>query len=165
MIRHYFRTALTLFTIIIALDARAQSTEYELAQLVNERRQLMFDLQGAYWVLLDVRNGKSSDFEAAAAAARNMGAIIEQFSALMHPGTARGEAPGTRAKQEVWSESDEFAAAVAAFREQVTHFAETAARRNLDEYKAEFETFTTACTSCHGFRPTSGGRFRYAKDE
>jgi cytochrome c556 len=165
MIRYVTLGALALFPVFLAANAEAQSREYKLAQLVNERRQLMFDLERAYWVLLDVRNGKSSDFDDAATAAKKMGNIIVQFSSLMRPDTARGEAPGSRAKPEVWSESEEFGVAVAAFQEHAIQFAQVATRQNLEEYMAEFEAFTSACTTCHGFRPSSGGRFRYAMNE
>lgn len=165
MIRYVTLGALALFPVFLAANAEAKSKEYELAQLVNERRQLMYDLERAYWVLLDVRNGKSPDFDGAATAARKMASIIVQFSSLLLPDTARGAAPGSRAKPEVWSESEEFGVAVAAFQERASQFAQVATRQNLEEYTVEFEAFTSACTTCHGFRPSSGGRFRYAINE
>jgi len=165
MPRNAVGSALAIFLLLLTVEAGAQSKDYELAQLVNERSRYMFDLQRAYWVLLDVRNGKSSDFDAAATTARKMGDIIERFSSLMRRGTARGEAPGSRAKPKIWSASEEFSAAVASFRDQAIHFAEVAERENLDEYTAEFEAFTSACTTCHGLRPSSGGRFRFAFNE
>lgn len=166
MVRTAFQVALGLFAILLPMhQASAQSTEYELTQIVNERRPLMFDLQTAYWVLLDVQNGKSTDFESAANAARSMSDIMEQFIPLMQPGTARGEAPGSEARPEVWSEADAFEAAAEGFRAQAISFSEVAALGDIDKYKKEFGAFTAACTSCHGLWPSSGGRFRYARDE
>jgi cytochrome c556 len=125
----------------------------------------MLDLQSAYWVLLGVHNGKSSDFAGAAGAARSMSDIMERFRSLMQPGTARGEAPGSRARPEVWSEADAFEAAANDFQAMAVSFSDVAARGNKDEYDKEFEALTVACTSCHGLRPSSGGRFRYATNE
>lgn len=86
----------------------------------------MFDLQTNYWTLLAVRNGESDDFAGAAAAARHMAEVIGDFVPLMVPGTARGEAPGSRAKPEVWSDADTLAATAAAFRESAGALAEAA---------------------------------------
>jgi len=166
MMRAGTRFALGSFAILLAIQqAAAQSTEYQLAQIVSERQALMFDLQSAYWVLLKVHDGKSSDFAGAADAARNMSDTMERFRPLMQPGTARGESPGSRARPEAWSEADAFEAVVNNFQTKAVSLSEVAARGNKDEYAMEFEAFSVACTSCHGLRPSSGGRFRYAINE
>ena len=143
----------------------AQSDDYELAQLTTERKTHMFEMERAYWVLLDLERGKTSDYTAAEDAAREMSERIELFLLLMRPGTARGEAPGSRAKPEVWSQPETFAATAQAFRDSAIALAETAAGQDAEAYKEKFKALTGACTGCHGFRPSSGGPFRFAKDE
>jgi len=143
----------------------SQSTEYKLSQIVVARDKIMFDLQTSYWTLLDVKNGKSTDFQAAGDAARHMAEIMPDFVLLMEPGTARGQAPGSRAKPEVWSEPVAFTAAADEFRSQAVALAEVAETGNLEAYSDAFESLTAACTGCHGLRPSSGGAFRYAMGE
>ena len=70
MQRPFRRVSVCLTAIfILAQPLAAQSTEYRLAQIVTERKPLMFDLQTAYWVLFDLDKGKTTDFNAAAGAA------------------------------------------------------------------------------------------------
>ena len=145
--------------------ADGQSTEYELAQVVNKRDGLMFDLQDRYWVLFNIRNGKSEDFPAAATAAGEMPAILDQFLGLMVQGSERGKAPGSRAKPEVWSDPEGFAAAAGALREAALTVAEVAKGGSGDDFAPAFDVLSAACTGCHGLRPSSGGPFRFAFEE
>lgn len=152
-------------TILPTQPLTAQSTEYELAQIVSERKLLMADLQTAYWVLFDVQSGKSTDFEAAADAAEDMPALIDRFVSLLPPGSARGEAPGTRAKPDIWSQAETFQGLVQNFKDNAIAMSQVASAGNPDEFRAGFEAFTAACTGCHGLRPSSGGLFRFGKGE
>lgn len=150
---------------LIPQTASSQSTEYKLAQIVVARDDIMFDLQSAYWTLLAVKNRESEDFQGAAEAARHMAELMAEFAPLMEAGTARGQAPGSRAKPEVWSEATAFATAADDFRLQAVALADVAGTGNLAAYVDAFEAFTAACTACHGLRPSSGGPFRYPFEE
>jgi cytochrome c556 len=157
-----------LVVVLLPLAAQrspAQSDEYKLAQVVLARQTLMGEMHEAYWVLLEVHQGESADFASAAKAASSMGDKLDAFLRLMEPGTARGEAIGSRAKPEVWSDAPAFAEAAEAFRSEAAALSEAAARGDADAYGQAFEAFTTACTACHEFRPSRGGRFRFAIDE
>lgn len=160
-----FTVALSVLLTMTPQESISQTSEYELGQIVVTRQPLMFDLQTAYWTLLKVRNGESDDYQAAGDAARRMSAIMADFVLLMKPGSARGQAPGSRAKPEVWTEPEAFAAVANDFRSQADALAEVAESGNPEAYADTFETFVAACTACHEFRPSSGGRFRYALDE
>jgi cytochrome c556 len=150
---------------LIGQSASSQSTEYELGQIVVSRQQMMFDLQTAYWKLLEIKNGKSNDYEAAAEAALLMAETMSQFVLQMKPGTVRGEAPGSRAKPEVWTQFPAFTAAADAFHTKAAAVAVAAATGSLEDYVAAFDEFSEACTACHGLRPSSGGLFRLAINE
>ena len=151
--------------LLLAGAATGQSSEYERAQIVAERKPVMGDLQDNYWVLFNVNKGDSEDFAAASAAAREMSALMMRFVSLLEPGTSRGEAPGSRAKPEVWSEPETFASAVETFQEATAAMAAAAETGDRETYMGEFESFTGACKACHGLRPSSGGMFRFAKGE
>jgi cytochrome c556 len=162
-----FRRFAVCLTAILVLTQplAAQSTEYQLAQIVTERKPFMFDLQTAYWVLFDLNKGKTTDYGAAAEAADSMIGIMDSFTALLLPGTAHGEAPGTRAKPEIWSDTEAFDAAVQNFKTAVAALSKAASTGDPAVYRNEFEAFTAACTGCHGLRPSSGGPFRFAYGE
>ena len=157
--------ALSALLTSIPQESISQTSEYELGQIVVARKALMFDLQTAYWTLLKVRNGEGLDYQAAGEAAHVMSAIMAEFLPLMKPGTAHSQAPGSRAKPEVWTEPEAFAAAANDFQSQADALAEVAESGNPEVYADAFDTFAAACTACHGLRPSSDGRFRYAKDE
>ena len=148
-----------------SFDASAQSTEYQLGQIVTKRKLLMHDLQTNYWTLLAVKNGDSSDYQGAAEAASQMSATLNEFLALMEPGTALGEVPGSRAKPEVWTEAGKFAAVAEAFQNKAVQLANVAEGEDPVAFVTAFNDFAAACTGCHDLRPSSGGQFRFAKDE
>ena len=153
-----------LFALGIAVTAQlssAQSTDFRTSRIVAERQARMFDLQTAYWVLFDVANGKSSDYAAAAVAAGSMTGLMDQFLALLDPGTTKGEAPVSRARPEVWTDTDGLRSAAGAFTDRATTFAEAASSADPDRVAAEFGLLTAACTSCHGLRPSSDGPYRF----
>ncbi len=160
-----FTVALSALLTMTPHASISQTSEYELGQIVVKRQPLMFDLQTAYWTLLKVKNKESDDYQAVAEAARRMSATMAEFVLLMKPGTARGQAAGSRAKPEVWTEPEAFATAANDFRSQADALAEVAASGNPEAYAGAFDTFAAACTACHELRPSSGGRFRYAKNE
>jgi cytochrome c556 len=154
------------FTGILALAsaaAHSQSSEAERAGIVTARQMLMGDLLSAYWPVNDIQRGKSTDYAAAEAAARSVPGLVEAFLPLMVAGTAKGEAPGSRATPEVWSESGAFLEAAADLQAKALALADAAQAGDAGTYAPAFEAFAESCVGCHDFRPSSGGRFRFAE--
>lgn len=162
--KHVLATAI-LAVSLIGHDAKSQSTEYKLGQIVVARKAIMFDFQTAFWTLMAVKNGESADYGAAAMAARLVEESMPSFVELLEPGTARGEAPGSRVKPEVWSQAQDFAAAADDLQAKAAALAAASATESPEIYAEAFEELNQACTACHGLRPSSGGPFRFAKDE
>jgi len=156
------RASLCAATAFFALVATGNDlgAQYELVKVVTARKRVMSDMQSAYWPLLKVKNGESADLVAAAAASQSIEDAIGRFSALLVPGTAKGEVPGSRATPEVWSEPEEFAAAFDALRASAAALSDAASSGDIELFKARFDTFANACIGCHDFKPSSGGRFR-----
>jgi len=155
--RASFCAVILSFALGAAGDLAAQ---YELVQLVTERRKIMHDMQTAYWPLLKVKKGESTDLDAAAAAAHTIDDAIGRFAALMVPGTAQGEVPGSRATPEVWTEPEAFAAASNSLHLTAAALSEAASSGDIGLFNVRFDAFASACISCHDFRPSGGGRFR-----
>jgi cytochrome c556 len=129
-------------------------------KIVTDRQVVMFDLQSAYWPLLAVKNGESTDLAAAAAASQSIEEGVGRFSALLVPGTAIGEVPGSRANSEVWTESAEFASALNALQASAAALSDAASSGDIELFKVQFDMFADACIGCHEFKPSGGGRFR-----
>ena len=85
--------------------------------------------------------------------------------ALLVPGTARGEAPGARAKPEIWERPEAFVAAVDGLKARAADLADAARTGDQVAYGTAFDAFAEACTACHGLRPSSGGPYRFAHGE
>lgn len=147
-------------TLVAAGNLLAQD---DLTKVVVDRHGVMRDIQNAYWPVLAVMNGESTDLAAAAAASQSIQDALGRFSALLLPGTAKGEVPGSRANPEVWSEPAEFAAALNALQAATAALSEAAASGDIDLFKARFDSFASACVGCHALKPSGGGRFRASK--
>lgn len=141
-----------------------QSTEFQLAQLVVERKTYMHELQSRYLTLLSIAQEPDPDLNEASGFAREMPALLDGFAALLHPGTEKGVAPGSRAKLEIWENPDGFAAALDQFSEAALAIADAADFGDAAAYKARFDDLTVACSGCHGIKPSSGGPFRFEKE-
>ena len=153
--------SLTLLAAVLPSSAAmGASDEYERVQLVSERRGLMFDIQTAYLALLSVNQGNNADLSKAAEDAKTIGEKLKAFVSLLHPDTASGQVPNSRAKQEIWRDAEPFAAAVDALMVASATLSEIASQGDLDRFNTQFEAVAKACTGCHGLRPSSGGRFR-----
>lgn len=151
---------------IFSVPAFGQSSEYERMQIALERKAQMFALQDEiYWFLMDVSAGKSDDYAGAAVAAALVPEKLDTFVSLLVPGTARGEAPGSRAKPEVWKQPEEFALALEGLKARAADLAVAASTGDAVAYGTAFDAFAEACTACHGLRPSSGGPYRFARDE
>lgn len=144
--------------------AAAQSTDkYDLVKLVGDRNALMFDMQTAYLSLLSVKQGNNTDLAAAADDARTISEKIGMFVELLLPDTAAGQVANSRAKSEIWTEPEEFAAAVDALVSATTLLSETALGGDIAAFDDQFDVVAAACFGCHGLKPSSGGPFRSTK--
>jgi cytochrome c556 len=152
--------AMTFGAAIAVTAASGSSVEYELAQLVHHRRAEMFHMLSAYWPMLAISKGNSSDLAGGARAARTVLDAMTTFVTMLPAGTSNVDIFKTRAKPEVWSEPQEFQAAVDALRSSATALLDAAEANDLAAFKARFDTFAQACVGCHGLKPSSSGRFR-----
>lgn len=125
----------------------------------------MFSMLKAYWPMLAVKNDKSTDLRKAGEAATIIGDAMVRSMQLFPVGTGKGEVEGTwsRAKPAIWSQYKEFEAAAEELVSASRQIATTAVSGEIDEFKAQFGRMERACIGCHDFKPTSGGRFRFAK--
>ncbi len=114
----------------------------------------------AYWPMLAIRKGDSSDLARGAKAARTVLDAMTAFVTLLPAGTSNSDIFKTRAKPEVWSQPEEFQASVNALKIAATALLEASEADDLAAFKARFGAFEQACVSCHGLKPSSGGRFR-----
>ena len=137
--------------------------QYELVKVVTERQLLMYDMQAAYWPLLEVKNGKSTDLAKAGEASQTINDAIEKFVQLLPPGTAQGDVPGSRAKPEIWTEPDAFSAAVTNLKTAASNLTKAAREGNLDAFNLQFDAMAQACIGCHNFKPSKGGKFRVSE--
>lgn len=149
--------------IVALFAAEKSSAQYELVKVITDRQSFMFDMQTAYWVLLEVKTDKSTDLANAAQAAETINDAIDKFVQLLPPGTAQGDVPGSRAKPEIWTEPDEFSVAVNALKASTTSLLETARAGNIDAFKLQFDAMAQACTGCHDLWPSKGGKFRHPR--
>ena len=151
-------------TIGIALFAASETmAQYELMQFVQQRNILMFDMQSAYWPMLAIKKGESTDLSAAAEAAKIIGTSIDKVTTLFPVGTAKGEITGTRARPEIWSDAEGFHAAADALKVAAAGAQEAAEAGDIEVFKARFDALAEACTGCHTFRPSGGGKYRFPK--
>lgn len=146
---------------VIMLTASATSAQYELVQFVAQRNALMKKMLSAYWPLLKIKNGESSDLASAAKSARTIAKEAGKIGPLFPAGTAKGEVPQTRAKPDIWKRPAEFRSAINALKEAATTLQAAAEAGDMAAFKSQFEAFTAACTGCHVFRPSGGGKFRF----
>lgn len=147
---------------LAVLTASYTSAQYELVQIVAQRNALMKKMLSAYWPLLKIKNGESSDLASGAESARAIGEATGKIGALFPAGTAKGEVPQTRAKPDIWSKSEDFQAAVETLGDAAASLQAAAEAGDMAAFKSRFDAFTAACTGCHSFRPSGGGKFRFS---
>ena len=145
---------------VLTINSYAQS-EYELVQIVTQRNVLMHKMLDSYWPLIAVKNGKSTDLDEARNAATEIATAMRESVTLFLEGTAKGEVPVSRSKPEVWTNTSDFYAAsdeLIAAAESLVDASETG---DADAFVKLFPAFEAACIQCHGFKPSSGGKFRF----
>ena len=149
-------------TFFAAGELNAQS---DLREIIQKRNNQMNAMQDAYWPLLDIKKGKSTDLAKGGAAAELMANAMVKALALFPLGTAKGEVlgSGSRARPEIWSNSSEFKAAADALISASSKLAEIAKSGDLELFKAQFQVVEQACLGCHEFTPSHGGKFKFPR--
>lgn len=77
-------------------------------------------------------------------------AVVEYMSKLPWAAFGEGTDKGnTKAKADIWKESDKFRAAASKMQEEVAKLNAAAKTGNLDQIKATFGAAAQTCTACH----------------
>ena len=139
-------TALGLATTLTALPAAAQ---YRNADAAIKYRQSAMYLQNNHMARLFAMINGQAPFDAKVAA-ENIEIIAllnsrSQFAAFIE-GSDKGN---TRAKPEIWTEKDKFAARVAKSQEDVLKLSAAGKTGNLDQIKAAAGAVGESCKACH----------------
>ena len=138
--------ALGLLTALTALPAAAQFRNADAA--IKYRQSAMYLQNNHMGRLFAMINGQVP-FDAKAAAENiEIVALLNsrvQFAAFIE-GSDKGN---TRAKPEIWTEKDKFAAAVAKSQEDVSKLVVAGRTGNLDQIKAATGAVGQSCKGCH----------------
>ena len=148
-------------TLVVTDGLNAQSDP---AAIVTERQDLMKGMGKSFGPLVAILKGDSTDLAAAAAAAQTMNDNITKAATLFPAGTAKGEATGSRAKPEIWTDTETFTAAATALIEASAALVVAANSGSLDTFKAAFPQVGESCGGCHAGKPKEGGKFRFPAD-
>jgi cytochrome c556 len=150
---------LSLTSLVVGQD----DDEYERVQIVGQRQSAMFEMQDGYFALFAIKRGSTDDLSTVADNAGLISEKLSVFTSLLVPNTAVGDVPNSRAKPEIWSEPEAFAAAVEALRTEVHALIDASADIDLVSFNGHFDALEIACFGCHGLKPSSGGSFRAPK--
>ena len=138
--------AIGLVTSLTALPAAAQ---YRNADAAIKYRQSAMSLQGNHMGRLFAMIKGDVPFDAKVAAENiEIVALLNsrvQFAAFID-GSDKGN---TRAKPEIWTEKDKFAAAVAKSQEDVVKLSAAGKTGNLDQIKTAAGAVGQSCKACH----------------
>jgi cytochrome c556 len=143
------RTLLTIAAIVGLATALPAAAQFQKPEQAVKYRQSAMSLQGSHMGrLMAMANGRVP-FDAKAAADNiEIIAVLNrlQFSAFVDGTDKVGN---TRAKAEVWTEKEKFAAAVAKSQEEVAKLLVAGRSGNLDQIKAAAGAVGQTCKSCH----------------
>ena len=153
--------AVMLTTILIG--TRGINAQSDQRATVMERQALMKSMLKSYFPLLAVYKGKSTDLTKAGEAALKLKDDMAKSIVLFPEGTAKDQVPGSRARPEIWSEANVFEAAANAVISSVGKLIEISASGEVEAFKMQFSLVEQACLGCHEFKPSGGGKFRFAK--
>ncbi len=138
--------AIGLVTTLTALPAAAQ---YRNADAAIKYRQSAMSLQGNHMARIFAMINGQVPFDAKVAAENiEIVALLNsrvQFAAFID-GSDKGN---TRAKPEIWTEKDKFAAAVAKSQEDVVKLSAAGKTGNLDQIKTAAGAVGQSCKACH----------------
>jgi cytochrome c556 len=142
-------SALALVTALIPLSAAAQ---YRNADAAIKYRQSAMYLQNNHMARIFAMVNGQVPFDAKVAADNiEIVALLNsraQFAAFID-GSDKGDKGNTRAKPEIWTEKEKFAAAVAKSQEDVGKLVVAGKTGNLDQIKAAAGTVGQSCKACH----------------
>lgn len=132
-------------TLLAAAPAHAQFAKPEDA--IKYRQGALFVMGQNFSRIGAMANGRAPfDPKLAAEAA----ATVEFMSHLPWPAFVEGTDKGsTKARPEVWKESDKFRAAAAKLQEEAAKLNAAARSGNLDQIKAAFGATAQSCKACH----------------
>ncbi len=131
----------------LALPAAAQS-QFKKPEDAIKYRKSALTVIGAHFGRIGnmVNNRAPYDAKAAAEDAEIVAAMSQLPFSAFEPGTDKGE---TRAKPQIWSESDKFRAAARKMQEDTAKLAAVAKTGNLDSLKVAFGEAGKTCKNCH----------------
>lgn len=131
-----------------ALTALPASAQFRNAEAAIDYRQGAMALQGNHMARVFAMTSGRVPFDAKVAA-ENIDIIATlnrlQFTAFID-GSDKGD---TRAKPEIWTEKDKFAAAIAKSQEDVGKLSVAGKSGNLDQIKAAAGAVGQSCKACH----------------
>lgn len=151
---------LAMLTFAVGGTSSAQDDPIE---IVKERQQLMKTMGKSFGPIIPVIKGESDDLDAAEAAAQTMHESIKKLARLFPVGTAVDEVEGSRAKPEVWTQSDDFANAINDLIQATADFSDAFNTGDKEAIGAAFKPVGPACGSCHLGPADEGGKFRAPK--
>ena len=114
--------------------------------------------------IIPVLKGESTDLEAATVAAREMHDAVVKAAEMFPAGTARGEVDGSRAKPEIWSQTEEFSSASQTLIEATAGLVSAGETGDIEAFRAAFQPMGPACGGCHLGKSAEGGKFRFPKE-
>lgn len=137
--------ALGLVTALTALPAAAQFRNADAA--IKYRQSAMY-LQNNHMARLFAMANGQVPFDAKVASEQIE--IVSMLNRLQFAAFIDGSDKGnTRAKPEIWTEKDKFAAAIAKSQEDVLKLAAAGKTGNLEQIKAAAGTVGQSCKACH----------------
>ena len=146
-----YRSTLAAFGLglVTALTALPAAAQYRNADAAIKYRQSAMSLQSNHMGRLFAMINGQVPFDAKVAAENiEIVALLNsrvQFAAFID-GSDKGN---TRAKPEIWTEKDKFAAAVAKSQEDVVKLSAAGKTGNLDQIKTAFGALGDTCKGCH----------------
>ena len=140
--------ATTALGFAVALTALPAAAQYRNADAAIKYRQSAMSLQGNHMARIFAMANGQVPFDAKIAAEQiEIVAMLNrlQFAAFID-GSDKGN---TRAKPEIWTEKDKFAAAISKSQEDVTKLAAAGKTGSLDQIKAAAGAVGQSCKACH----------------
>jgi cytochrome c556 len=150
MVLMKYRSALFAATLglVTALAAAPAAAQYRNADAAIKYRQSAMSLQGNHMARVFAMANGQVPFDAKVAA-ENI-EIIAMLNRLQFAAFIDGSDKGnTRAKPEIWTEKDKFAARVTKSQEDVLKLAAAGKTGNLDQIKAAAGAVGESCKACH----------------